>query len=624
MFKKTVVVLVCLILGFLLFNTAVSKAQEGELTKVKSEAIELDMTSFFIPCEDPDDPDCVAYPDNTAHPVPGSLDHEIELNNIGFPPSTDVYIVGCINTPNGTACTTGEKKLDKMLNDLPGGDMMSQDPTHEFKALTNPAKTDVSGNLKVIVRSYTPQVTHHSFNAYLVTEQDLQPTSIGIGPSVTPEESLHLQTFTHTTPAPSPVQVSPRKVHRRFKDLDPKGRTFDIVSLEPIAGVETTLLDSYRNLFKYKKIINPQLVQENGEFNFWVPNGIYYLQFAKLPETHNWPVEMDKVHENYSLAYYCDPDVKDSENMTVPLYYEQFSIIEFNKLVHCDVPLDPGNNPPIRTPVKTLNYGLEKNKIEEEYNFTGKVTHPLTKIQLVGQNTQKIVKETEADKLGFWQTTLSADSYPLDEKGLPDKIVLRYIKKDLTAKNTFEPVGGMVFEPLLSYVEGYAYDENNNIIANAKVGIKQKNNDNVVYLTKANSKGYFKIGSQYLPSYPYDLIFTPEEGDSSSELVSSSQFLARNKEYLTTKKLNLVATENKDVPLAISTTASFTGLKNKNLASSSDSIAKPTDEVLEPKKQQAGMATGLVLILIVMVAISGLLIYFFKRKTPTSLPPNSL
>ncbi|OGK64726.1 hypothetical protein A2313_01875 [Candidatus Roizmanbacteria bacterium RIFOXYB2_FULL_41_10] len=624
MLKKLGVVFVVVIFGLFLLETGQGQAQEAEIIQVKSEAIELFADTMYIPCEDPLNPICEPYPENTAHPDPANPDHELKIANEEFEPNTEVYIAGCINTGSGIHCTTGDEQLDEKLNNIPGGDMMTPDPSYQFKALTNPVRTDESGNLEVIVRSFSPQVTSHIFNAYYVTDQDVSPTTITVDPSVSPEESLHLQSFERTTTTPTPATIRRPRRNRpkgqRFIDWDPKGRTFDIRSLEPITGVEVTLLDNFKNLFSYKKIINPQIVQANGEFNFWVPNGIYYLQFAKLPETHTWPVTMDKVHPNYSLAYYCDPEVKDSENLPVSLYYNQFSIIEFNKLVHCDVPLDPGNNTPIRTPVKIIDFGLNRNTADGSLTYSGKVSHPFTKVQLMAQSTERIVQEVEADKLGFWRTTLLTGLYPLTAKGVPDKIVLRYIKKDLTASQVFEPIGGITFEPLLNYIEGYAYDPEGKIIPEARVGIKQENSDKVIYLATADKGGYFKIGSQYLPSLPYDLVFSNPKNNT-NEIVASSQFLAGNQEYLQSKQLNLISADNRAVPLATVAVSSFKALRtgqNQNLNSSGEPIDEQSEET------SSIFSPALLITLFLVVVAGGLLIYTFAKNKKTSSTTPSL
>lgn len=615
MFKKLAFGALLLLICFIALNIQNTYGQEN-LVKVKSEAIELSVDNIYIPCEDPSNAICTPYPEKQTHPDPANPDHELGLTSSGLPPDTLIYIAGCINTTTGVRCTTGLSELDTLLNSMVGGDSMNPDPSHHFKVLNNPVKTDANGDLTVIVRSFTQQITTHFFNGYLIESQNLGPTTTANQPSVVPEEAIHLQNFTKSTPVPKPIRVRPKKPINKFTDQDPKGRLFDIKSLEPVSGVEASLLNSFKNLFSYKSIINPQIVQANGEFNFWVPNGIYYLSFGKIPPTHSWPIEMTNVHPNYSLAYYCDNEVKNDENGSVPLYYDQFSIIEYNKLVHCDVPLDPGTNAPIRSMVKTIDYGLSKSTSDNSLNYTGKVTHPFTKVQLVGETSSRVVAEIEADKLGYWKISLPQAIYPLTTDGLPDKVLLKYTKKDLTGKQIFKPVEGISFEPILSYIEGYSYDKNNQILSNAKVGVKQKNSDNVVFLSKSDKNGYFRIGSQYLPSFPYDLVFSGNSAD--NIVVSTSEFVNSNKDFLVTEKLNLVNTQNRDINLTTASTSSF-----RNLKTGQDQF--PADEVVKNKpedkqtKSSLSLFFGLILILIV-----GGLVVFKLVKAKNSSPPVSL
>jgi len=592
-------------------------AQNTNLTKVKSEAVELNIDAIYMPCEDPANALCVPFPTGGVHPVAAKHDHEMGLSADGFPANTDVYIVGCIDTLTTSKCTTGDPALDTLLNSMPGGDTMTADSTHHFKAVQNPVKSDANGAISVIIRSFTPQVVDHFFNAYFTEDQDLSAKATGKNITVTPEEALHLQDFSIATPTPAKVRTPRRPARERRTRNDPKGRIFDAKSLEPVPGIEASLLDNFKRLYEEPNFVNPLSVQLNGEFNFWVPNGIYYLSFSKLPVTHNWPVEMPQVHPNYNLAYYCDPEVKDeSTSQTVPLYYQQFSIIEYNKLVHCDVPIDPGTNPPFRSEVKALTYGLTRSTTDNTFSYSGKQTHPFTKVELIGETTGKVVAEVEADKLGFWSINVVPANYPLDKNGMPDKVLVRYTKKDLTAETQFRSINGTSFDPILRYLEGYAYDSQGKVIPNARVGVKQKNADTVVYLTTADNKGLFKIGSQYLPSLPYDLIFTnPEAGNSLKR--TTTDFVEANKDYLIKKSLNLVSTENRDVPLTITATSSFGSLGLGG--DESKPVAQITPEA--PKSSQNSLIS-LFLGFLVIVIIGGLIAVKLSHKKTSETPGN--
>jgi len=613
MIKRLRFLLVILsILATITFLVRQTEAQTPNLLKVKSAPVALNIDASYIPCEDPSDPLCVAFPAGIEHPNASKKDHEMLLSSGGLLPNTEMYITGCINTASGTKCTTGSSKLDILLNSSPGGDTMVKDPGYEFEALTNPAMTDANGELKVIVRSFTSQVTSHIFNAYYFEDQAFGPTIFEYGPSANPEQALHLQTFREVVPTKVP-KPKPRVVIRRFQDQDPKGRTFDTQSLEPVMGIKVALLDNFKNLFQYKTIVNPQVVKANGEFNFWVANGIYYLSFSNIPPTHTWPVKMEEVNPNYSLAYYCDPDVKNSESNPVPLYYDQFSIIEYNKLVHCDVPLNPGTNTPYRSEVTTLDYGLNKSNGDGQLNYSGRVSHPFTKIIFRGLASKKTIQEIEADKFGFWKLSLPAGSYPLTSDGLPDQMEVWYQKRDLTNRQLqFSAVKGVIFEPLLRYLEGYAYDSNHQIMPYAKVGLKQENSEQVMFLTTADKDGLFRIGSQYIPSFPYDLVFTNPQG--STTLIKTSTFAGENKTYLQQKQLNLISEERENVPLTISSIVSFRNLK----ANTDYSNAKLPETKTETKKD--GSSVFILFLTILILAVAGVLIASkFRKKNQSSL-----
>jgi len=545
MSKKILSISLIILINLVLFSFPVF-AQES--TDVKSEAIEFNIDAIYQPCENPSNSLCVPYPSTVAnHPNPVHIDHEFGLSAEGLPVNTNVYIVGCINTAEGARCTTGDVNLDNLLNNIPGGDQMNADPTHEFKALENPKKTDAGGNLtNVIVRSYTPQSTSHFFNGYYITKAGNSPT-LAVTPIASNDDLTIKQTsieFQQATPSPT---IRPSKVKFRAAHNDPKGRFFDSQSLEPIPEGMVSLLNNVKKLFVYQKLENPQKVKINGEFNFWVPNGTYYLDIIKKPTNHSWPLTIDKVNIYYSKAYYCDPEIKDEKNQTVPLYLQQYSITEYNKLVHCDVPFDPGTNTPYRSDVKTVSYSSSRTNNNTATNFTGRVTHPLTVITLKGELTEKIVATTFADKLGSWKILVNNINYPLKPDGSPDRLIVVYNKVDLTT-NTQSTTGvnGLTLEPILTYVEGFAYDEDGKLLPLAKVGYHQLGTEKNVYITVSDSKGFFRIPTRYLPGFGYELIFVPS-GSVAPVVFTTSQFAQKNIEYLKTNHLNLLTKVNKDL-----------------------------------------------------------------------------
>jgi hypothetical protein len=603
-------ILVGIFLFFLtiFFVFKISAQETGE--KLKSEPISFSIEAIYKPCEDETDPNCVDYPVNTDHPDPLNEDHEFGLYADGLPANTDIYIVGCITTEVGAHCTSGDQNIDNLLNSYPG-DQMVADPNYQFKALKNPVKTDSNGVLEnIIVRSFTASATTHSFLAYYIstpTGSTGEKNNLSIVPTTNALQQGTID-FNIATPSPKPRNKKPvREINN-----DPRGRFFDIKSLEPIPEGEVTLLNNLKKTFIYSNLVNPQKVKINGEFNFWVPNGVYYLSLTQLPTGYSWPTKIENVNPNYLKAYYCDSDVKNDKKQTVPLYLDQYSINEYNKLVHCDVPLDPGNNSPHQSSVTGMEFSVSKENQGQSTYFLGKVTHPLTIVSLKAETTNALIASTTADKLGYWKIDLANSNYPLKNRNLPDRLIVTYKKVDLTGTNTNIPeVKGNIYEPLLNYVEGYAYDETGKVLANAKVGYRQQGTEKIVYVTTADSNGFFKIPTRYLPSFSYELVFTPA-GKNNPIILSTSQFVSKNADYLKKKDLNLLTKRNQEI------------LGNKLLKNAPDFL-KPTTtnlnnlttEKSKEENQRQNLIIGIIfLILIIFISIIALVVLYKKNKKP--------
>lgn len=571
---------------------------------MKDQPIDLDIEAIYQPCENPNHELCVPYPTNLPHPESSKQDHEFGLISEGLPSNTDYYIVGCINTENGAKCTTGNSQLDNFLNSFNGGDVLTKDPTYEFKALENPKKSDNQGTLQIVVRSYTPYSTSHFFKAYRLINQTIVNVS-------TIEKGVKQGIINFTTSAPT---QQPTRKRVREINHDPKGRFFDIRSLEPIPEGEITLFNQDKKQFNYKNLINPQPVKINGEFNFWVPNGIYYLNPNSLPTGYIWPVKIEDIDPNYLKAYYCDPEVKDKNNKSAPLYLEQYPIYEFNKLVHCDFPLNPGTNLPYSYDVKTVSFSNFRNADNSKITFSGKVTHPLTIVYLKEIKKNRIIAKTYADKFGYWLLTLDKKSYPLDEEGLPMKITVSYQKIDLTGKKTYqEKKSDIEFEPILSYIEGYAYDENNQIIPNARVGYEQQGTSKVVYLTIANNQGYFKIPTVYLPTFSYKLVFLGQKKEKPT-LISTSNFIKNNSSYLQKTKIDLLKTKNDQLPPEKLIKFIDSSLNKDNQLNNQNNFPQSQNINQKDNNQRLRQLTITIVILFTLIIITVSFIYIKKKK----------
>ena len=97
------------------------------------------------------------------------------------------------------------------------------------------------------------------------------------------------------------------------------------------------------------------------------------------------------------------------------------------------------------------------------------------------------------------------------------------------------------FEPILDYIEGFAYDSENKIIPKTKIDVRLEMNKQIYFSTVADDTGFFNIFPKNLPPYEFYLEFTDPE---TQKIVTqkTSEFVRQNKEYIKSKDLNLIQT----------------------------------------------------------------------------------
>ncbi len=390
--------------------------------------------------------------------------------------------------------------------------------------------------------------------------------------------------------------------------VDPEGRLFDSQSLEPIPTGEILLLNSLHKVAVLNNAQNPQSAKVNGAYVFWSPSGTYYLNLGKIPQNYSWPTKLERVNGNYSKAYFCDSSVKNENNQPAQLYTKAYPIPVLNSLVHCDIPLDPGSSPPYRTTVKTIDFSIQRLSDSSFTYYSGNVSHPLTTIILQGEKTGKVVTTKSADKFGFWEAVVDNSSYPVGADGSIDRLVAVYQKNDLTGATRADPVKGAVFEPLLTYVEGYAYDASGVILPLALVGYRQLGDGKVVNVTTADSKGFFRIPTTYLPSFGYELIFT-----AGGKVIrqTTSQFIAKNTKYLKDNNLHLL-TDVKTGTLP----------QNPLLQKAKADENEKAEAAAQEKKNESTTGNILLIgfILIFLLAASVGAVVLIKKKQSSQLP----
>lgn len=348
---------------------------------------------------------------------------------------------------------------------------------------------------------------------------------------------------------------------------DPYGRVFDAVSLEPIPNAKVTLLTQRKDgsfTFMSPKettnaIINPWTTKEDGKYTYLLLSGIYQLM-VDIPN-YTFPFIPSQLNPNYMKAY---------SDLYYASGYTDKNIVENGVVEHRDIPVI-SKGEPYRGPVKLLGYMSELDKKNQQYIVTGRTSHPLTIVEIQGKQidtglTTRVLVKTQADKWGFFSATISTSIFKPDETiGM-----VKMTKVDLTQstsvtvsqKKSFLSILADLFtifprsssfaekekpttidfafahlNPLLNYLEGYAYDSNDKPIPNAEVTIYLIGSKKPYYETEANEKGYYFITSQHLPQMNYSITYVTPDGKSYP--ITQTTFLEENIKTILANNLNL-------------------------------------------------------------------------------------
>lgn len=492
--------------------------------------------------------------------------HSVKLSSANvFLPGTDVYIVECISTTAAagtfgiSACTTGDPVVDGQLGwsiNEEGGrtltvfDILARDYQYsrpKFRrpdapdpgTLVQPLTADEKGSIgEIFWESVTVPSTGHSFWGL----------TFNSGAEGTGRSTLQLGKW---YPSSSQTEC----ISLRW---DPYGRVFDSQSLEPISGVNVLLAtkkDDNPAGMPTPVILpvlrNPQKTREDGTFSFIVPNGSYFLQPSKsgfifpgptaTPDPNSpGPTATPHLHPNYTEAYF-------------DLYYGE-KIVQRSVVQHRDLPLI-STGEPFSSPAVIMDYSSILDKQENKYLIEGQVSHPLSRVQVVSSDGGTVFGEvSESSQFGIFQVKIDASIPGIETMGL------KVTKKDLTdplvmlpgersikfLEGIYNRLFPFVFgqskssqveiQPIFNYLEGYAYGASGNPEPNAKVGIYLSFSQKPYFETKADSNGFFKISSEYLPAIPYKVKITSSIGTNAT--YEPSQFAALNKEYVEKNKIS--------------------------------------------------------------------------------------
>ncbi|OGK41078.1 hypothetical protein A2954_06110 [Candidatus Roizmanbacteria bacterium RIFCSPLOWO2_01_FULL_37_12] len=540
---------------------------------------------------------------------------DITVSGKGFISFQDIFIVMCVppfkGATTGYKCSTGNANSDRLIfgSDLTG--TISPSSIQLPPGTEPPNPVQASGDtIYAVLRMFNPK-GHLTYAFFGVTISE---------PKVIPGQGSTIQYGTFEFQQDPQVQGGCKSIR-----WDPFGRVFDSQSLEPISNVRVTLLNKDKLFADMPGLTNPEITEADGVYNFFVdikgkdPETFYVVP---LKSTHTFTASPN-LNPNYNKAYYdiYKPDEPIIEAPGVP--------------EHRDIPLDPGLNPPFRSnPVSMTAAAV---RLGRYTRYEGTVSHPLSIITLIGKNSLTEVARTNADREGYWTILVPNDNVPQNES-----LKLQIIKVDITTlshnspSNSFgqkfrqifstlfqrvlaktskvvsaQPLTSnedLEFQPILSYIEGFAKDKDGNIIPNATVNVKLEMSDGVYFQTTADENGFFIIAPERLPIFNYYLEFVPPNSAVGIK-TSTVDFATDNEEHLTANNTNLMAaTKN-----------------GESLIPTAPPSEPPPAEVTNADNSKpsffAGNNFNLILTVVALVVLlgvaGGVLMYIRKKKSET-------
>lgn len=415
---------------------------------------------------------------------------------------------------------------------------------------------------------------------------------------------------------------------------DPYGRVFDSVSLEPFGEGEATvtLLDENGSP-SLNTFINNVLIDKMGKYNILInKNGEYKLNV--IPKTNHLftaTVPDMRYKDLYDFIY----------KLGDPAFVE---VAKSPKRV--DVALKPIGTPYSRSP----DY-ISREYIDvwfEGESFTKialRTVHPKTVIkvmvdgvQLIEDGAGRLLPKT-SDKEGYWLALIKKEVlsqkgfsieliknpqyYPLAKNNnnyfsqLINKLSSSFIKK-VSAQQSIKidsdsPTDNkktiIKFDPILDYIEGYSYDDNNKIIPKAKVNVKLKMNDKIYYSTTTDDSGFFTIYPKNLPPYEVYLEFINPETEKII-IQTTSEFVKKNQSYLDSEKIDLMQGTKQDQKIINPTTGKLNNIVKNNQPSTTASRSKNSAKTAF---NPAILIIILIISLLVIVTL-GLVFYIKKSK----------
>ncbi|KKP86103.1 MAG: hypothetical protein UR89_C0033G0006 [Candidatus Roizmanbacteria bacterium GW2011_GWA2_35_8] len=472
-------------------------------------------------------------------------------------PNKETYIIECLATVTGQICTAGTTDLDMLVYGIDNTAALKASDDYLFEGLfaadgttsiNNPISSKEDGNIDP---AYWQSYSKGNDRKFLALNYFEPIPDMGPGE----EKTQQVGTFSFENAANQSDCIS--------ISWDPYGRVFDSQTLEPVNKTTVTLLKK-RNDGSFTivtpadllggSILNPQTTEEDGDFSFVVPDGIYKLTASQ--SNYVFPEQTVNLQSNYSKIYSdIYPDQTGEE------------IVQQGTFQHRDIPLKQvivG----LETSPKLMEYFYDLNKPTSTAIVTGRVSHPFAKIKAYSLKPNSVSQENvryrllpetvSADKLGHFVLEVDQSQFEptesfgeitiqkidLTQPSLVEKFkqwLLGFISK-VNAQTTI--ASSIRLEPIFNHLEGYAYNAGGEVLPNATVSIYLSFSNKPSYQTKTDDKGYYQISSEFLPSMPYRITYTTTAGQIVK--TSTSQFIAQNSDSIVASDIKINQFTNKE------------------------------------------------------------------------------
>lgn len=407
---------------------------------------------------------------------------------------------------------------------------------------------------KYIAYSYLPPDTTPT---PVVTDTAGPTVAVGIG-------GQQQGTLTFPTAGPSPTAPPAVTSDCHGEAWDPYGRVFDMKSLEPIPMTQVLLkqkmpdgtFDSEYAKSQNPLIFNPFPTNVFGGYVFYVRDGDYSLIPTKAGYTQPALAQQSELSP-FAKSIYSD------------LYYsDSLAIRQRGAIQHRDIPMMPDDGIGKSYALKILTEE-EEVRPDGKMIYRGQTSHPFAELVVeVCRNENGIEtcdtptvygkKNGGPDKDGKFEVILNPSTLQVGEyygrtfrkvdltsntvsqsifEQVFNAIVQVFAPPAALAQETGTETKRVAIQPIVQYLEGYAYDKFGKLMPNAVVSLYIPMSERPVYETVANDQGYYRITSEYIPNITYTIGYSVGS-EPASTMLTTSQFLMQNKPFIEAEKID--------------------------------------------------------------------------------------